>query len=126
MSDAGTDARVLTCDVPRSAELVPSASGSNAGVPLAGIGWTDGACVFYGDDGHPDIVLLVADLTGFLSGGLVAAPGRGWRTVSSSEGLASLPRDTDIDVVVERDGVRVELTFRVEGDTVVLLAMRLG
>lgn len=135
-TDAPTDAApplVLRCDVPRSAPLVASEEPPNAGVPVMAIGWSEGECTLRSETGHPDDLIAIADLTGFLSGSLSLVSLGGWNIESSSLStrpttmLVGLPRDTDLELVLEDDDdVRVRIVFRVEGDVVIVLAMSLA
>ncbi len=132
--NGGTDARApaLDCVPPLSIVLVPSPYPANRGIPMAGIAWTGDHCALETDERHPDLVLLVADFTGTVFGDAPVATRVGdWSIVSSSLGtgpatyLAPVPRDTDVAVHLERGDERIELTFRLEGDTLVLVSMRL-
>lgn len=134
-TEVPTDAappRVLRCEVPRAITMVPSDEPPNQGVPVAAIGWTEGECALRAEVGHPDDLVVVADLTGFLAGSLSLVTVDGWRIVSSSLSsgprtmLVGLPRDTDIEILLGRDDVRVELVMRVEGDEVIVVSMTLA
>jgi hypothetical protein len=90
-----------------------------------------GRCFLSADERVPGSVLVVANFEGgALVDAVVAAPGTGFTIESSSLGgptsyIARFPRDADIDVVLDRDGYRVALTFRLEtGDRLVLQALR--
>ncbi len=129
----GPDGGVLECTPPLSITLSPSTDPPNAGVPTAGIGWAAGSCQVFDDETRPEVVLVVADLTGFLSGSLSAAADNRWVIESSSVGsapttyIAPLPRDVTVDVMLRnRDdaGLRLALSFQVAGDVVTLLDMR--
>lgn len=122
----------LRCDVPRSVMLVASDEPPNAGVPVAAIGWSEGECTLRSETGHPDDLIAIADLTGFLSGSLSLVSLDGWNIERSSLStrpttmLVGLPRDTDLELVLERDDVYVRIVFRVEGDVVIVLSMSLA
>ena len=123
---------VLRCDVPRSIMLVASEEPPNAGVPVAAIGWSEGECTLRSETGHPDELIAIADLTGIFSGSLSLVSLGGWNVESSSLStrpttmLVGLPRDTDLELLLERDDVHVRIVFRVEGDVVIVLAMSLA
>jgi hypothetical protein len=123
----------LVCETPLSTALVPSTYPSNRGVPMAGIAWTGDHCALEVDEMHPDLVLLVADFTGSIFGDAPVATRIGdWRIVSSSHGaagasyIAPVPRDADVEVTLERSGVRVTIAFRLEASVLVLTSMRLS
>lgn len=124
--------RVLRCEVPRAITMVSSDEPPNPGVPVAAIGWTEGECVLRAEVGHLDDLVVVADLTGFLSGSLSIVTVEGWRIVSSSLSsrpttmIVGMPRDTDVEILLGRDGVRVELVMRVEGAEVIVVSMALA
>lgn len=119
----------LACTTPMSIDLVAPTSGTNVGVPMAGIAWTGGRCVMVTDEHAVGLVLLVADFTGTIFGGLTATGVDHWVIATSSTGsgptsyLPMLPRDTDITVEMDRGSDRVGITFRVSGQTLVLQAM---
>ena len=131
--DAATER--LECEAPLRAPLTPSVRPPNTGVPVAGFAWIDGRCAIELDETHPDQVLVIADFAGTIFRYLSANAANGWLIAETSHGSApttyivEFGRDTDVTVVMERqerDGVRVEIVFRVESDgTVVLLSMRL-
>jgi hypothetical protein len=134
-SEAPTDASpplVLRCDVPRSIAMVASDEPPNPGVPVASIGWSDGECTLRSEIDDPDDLLAIADLTGVFSGSLSIVAVRDWRIVSSSLGsgpttmIVGVPRDTDVELLLGRDGARVRIVLRVEGDVVVVVAMTLA
>jgi len=135
-TNAPTDAApplVLRCEVPRSTPLVASEEPPNAGVPVAAIGWSDGECTLRSETGHPDELVAIADLTGFFSGSLSLVSLGGWNIESSSLStrpttmLVGLPRDTDLELLLENDDdVRVRIVFRVEGDVVIVQSMTLA
>ncbi|MCA9617171.1 MAG: hypothetical protein R3B99_23400 [Polyangiales bacterium] len=121
---------VLTCDVPVETRLVASTEPPNAGVPMAGIGWDGTTCVFLPDQNATEHLIVLADLTGFLAGSLSVVSVNGWRIEESTLGgpttsIPGLPRDTDLRFVLRRDGVRVGITLRIEGEVVRVLAMSL-
>ena len=130
----GNDAAVLRleCPTPLSTPLVPLVGGTTPGVPTMGIAWVDGRCAFVTDEADPNLVLYIADFTGTTLRYLIAARAGRWQIASSSTEpgpttyLSMLPRDTDISVVMERSGVNVMITFRLEGTTLILVAMRLA
>jgi hypothetical protein len=134
-TDAPTDAPtapVLRCDVPRSIAMVASDEPPNPGVPVAAIGWSEGECTLRTEIDQPDDLLAIADLTGVFSGSLSIVAVRDWRIVSSSLGsgpttmIVGVPRDTDVELMLGRDGVRVSIVLRVEGDVVIVLSMSLA
>ena len=128
--DASVDAQVLTCDAPLSMALTPSARPPNVGLPVASIAWTGDHCALYPDEGHPDTLLFLADSDGtWFDVGLIAQANSRWFIAEASTGamrttyLTGVPRDTDIHVVLESDDTQVAIDFRVDDDTVTLLAM---
>lgn len=131
-ADASVDARVLECDAPLTIVLSPSTRPPNVGLPTASITWTENRCALHDDEGHPDAVLFVADTAGtWFDAGLIAQADSRWVIAESSTGatrttyLARVPRGTDIHVVLERDDAssRISVDFRVDDDTLTLLAM---
>jgi hypothetical protein len=132
LNDAGP--RPLFCATPMRIDLVAPTTGTNAGIPMASIAWPGDHCVLTDDEHAPGLVLLLADFSGTVFGpaALTVSPGSDWRIDSSSPGgggpspyLSNQPRDTDITVTLH-DGTetdRVSVTFRVEGNTLVLLDM---
>lgn len=129
-TDASVDARVLECDAPRSIPLTPSTHPPNTGLPMASIAWTGNSCALYADETHPDAILIIADTAGtWFDSGLVATADSAWFIAESSTGvmratyITGVPRATDLHLVLESDEVRVAVDFRVDGDTVTLLAM---
>ncbi|MCB9616705.1 MAG: hypothetical protein H6722_30075 [Sandaracinus sp.] len=122
---------VLACDVPTGTTLVAATEPPNVGVPMASIGWDGETCVFPADPDSTQNILVLADLTGFLSGSLSGVSVNGWRIEESSLSsrptttVMALPRDADLRFVTSRDGVRVGITLRVEGEDVRVLAMSL-
>ncbi|MCU0672348.1 MAG: hypothetical protein MUE69_06090 [Myxococcota bacterium] len=134
-TDAPMDAppaRVLRCEVPRSITMLASDEPPNPGVPIAVIGWSDDECTLRNEVGDDNDLLAVADLTGVFSGSLSIVAVEDWRIVSSSLGsgpttmIVGVPRDTDVELLLGRDGVRVSIVLRVEGDVVVVVAMTLA
>lgn len=128
--DAGPEPAALECAAPLTIVLSPSVEDANRGVPTAAIAWTDERCALYGDETHPDALLVVADFQGALGAELVAARADRWVIDTSSVGSApatyvGIPPDTDVAMELSRDELRVALTFRVEADTLVLVEMRL-
>lgn len=124
--------RMLTCRAPMRIDLAPLPSGTNAGVPAAGIAWSGDHCMLAADENAPGIMLVVADFAGSVFMSLVAASADDWVIAQASIGsaptthLSPVPRDTDITIALDRDGVRVAIVFRVEGQTLVLVSMHLA
>lgn len=127
--DASHDARVLDCDGPIEAELVPAPSGPNAGVPIAAIAWRGDHCVLEGDENAPDALLVVADTAGtWFDYGVVAVRAGGWVITRSSTSespttYTTVQRDTDVFFELESAGARVRIDLRVSGTTLTLIAM---
>lgn len=130
--DASVDARALTCDAPLSMALAPSTRPPNVGLPVASIAWTGDRCALYPDEGHPDTVLFIADSDGtWFDVGLIAQANSRWFIAESSTGamrttyLAGVPRATVVNVVLQSDSTdnQVSIDFRVDDDTLTLLAM---
>lgn len=129
--DANVDARVLECAAPLTHVLSPSTRPPNVGLPTVSITWSGDGCALHDDEGHPDAVLFVADTAGtWFDVGLLAQADSRWFIAESSTGtmratyIPGIPPATDIHLVLETDGTRVSVDFRVDGDTLTLLAMR--
>lgn len=123
--------RPLLCTTPQRIDLVAPTTGTNAGIPMAGITWPGDRCVLSTDEHAPGLVLLMADFTGtiFGAGGLTANSGSRWAIDTSTFGgapasyLTNVPRDTDVTLTMHGPSDGVSITFRVEGNTLVLLDM---
>ena len=119
----------LRCAPPLRQMLVAPASGSNAGIPLAGVAWNGDHCELTPDEHDPAMVLLVADFMFAGAATLVASPANRWMIVGSSTGsgptsyLSGFARDTDIRVDLDRGADAITIVFRVEAETLVLVSM---
>ncbi len=117
----------LACATPIMQDLVAPTSGSNAGVPMAGIIWAAGRCHLTTDEHEAGLVLLFADFTGSaLVGAPVATAGNDWRIESSTAGgsgsyVLSPPRDTDLTFVMASATERVTLVVRLTAANVLVL-----
>jgi hypothetical protein len=119
----------LRCAGPLRQMLVPAPSGTNAGVPEAGIVWNGDHCELTADEHAPGMVLLIADIT-YMGGELLtAARADRWVITSSSTGagpttyITSLMRDTDIRVDMDRADDAIRIVLRIEEGTLVLVSM---